>query len=209
MTSRLHSDRMAKAGAVSVVLIVVIAGVAVAAFTAFSLFNSRGDTYEISIDVTAMEISSESGSVYNVMKGDRYYNPETNYCDLISKSKIAYLYTSATMGSRTNYSDTVKRTVQETSDVPSDLSDRIEGNTIRFRTSSASSDVTISFFLLLKGSSSAGDGTVIDIYSSVPGPSGIAVTVDLRDHSEELSLTGNVSSEIKGLLKATITVKSV
>lgn len=212
---RMSSDTAAKVNTVAVAFILVAAG-SVAAFAAYFLVNSNSGTYEITIEVKGMEVSCEKGSVYNVIHGSSYYDPtETDAKTaeqafvLAEPSTIARLYMSAEIDSRVKYSDTVNRDVQKTSAVPSESAE-ISGNSIVFRTSSTDSQIGIAIFLLLKGyTNDPTMGTIVDIYSGSPGSSGVNYRVDLKEHCEDVTLKGNEDTDVKGLLRFTVTVKAV
>jgi hypothetical protein len=201
----LSSDTAAKVNAVGVVILVVIAGAAAAALIAVFSYEGKG-SYTVTVSVEAMEVSSESGHVYNVQKDGKYFNPETGHFDRNTASNKAVLYMSATMGSKTNYSDNVVRNVKPW---PIESPEEISGYNIGFKVTTAESSMKMSVFLLLKGSSNdASEGSIIDIYDEKPGESGISLSVDMKDHTETFELKGNPDSTLKGYLKITVTVKS-
>ena len=201
----LSSDTAAKVNAVGVVILVVIAGAAAAALIAVLSYEGKG-SYTVTVSVEAMEVSSESGHVYNVQKDGKYFNPDTGHFDLDEASHKAVLYMSATMGSKTNYSDNVARYVKPW---PIESPEAVSGYSIGFKVTTAESSMKMSVFLLLKGSSNdASEGSIIDIYDEKPGESGISLSVDMKDHTETFELKGNPDSTLKGYLKITVTVKS-
>lgn len=211
---RISSDTSAKMGAIAAVIIVAGACGIMGAIAFVNMAESTS-TYQITISVKTMEVYTESGYVYNVCKntelGERYYNPETKDFppSQTSPSNKAILYMSATLGSKTNYSDDVIRTVQTGTD---DLhqSQPITDNTIVFKTRTGSSSQIISVFLMLKGSDNdPSNGTVVDIYKDAPGDSGIRIDIDMKDYSKEFSLQGNDASGIIGLLEFRVTVESI
>ena len=209
---RISSDTTAKMGAVAAVIIVA-AACGIMGAIALMNFSGSETTYQVTFDVETMDVYEKSGHVYNVCMstefGDRYYNPETRDFPpfQVSPSNKAVLYMSVTMGSSTNYSDDVIRTVQTD---PVHSSETISGSTLGFKVRTSSSSQIASVFLLLKGSDNdPSNGTVIDIYDKAPGESGIRIDIDMKDHSKQFTLQGNADSEIIGLLKFTVTVKAV
>jgi len=212
---RISSDTMAKVNVFAVVLIVIIGGAA-AAVGVFLLTNNRDtQTYEVTIDVTAMEVATSSGSVYNVCHstplGDRYYNPETGKFDLTSPSNMAYLYVTATTGGVEKFSGICERTVKTSLDWMD--ADKITGNSITFKVTTSSKEQNLTLFLMIKGISNSPEGlksgTVADIHGEGIGQSGVITSVDLKNHTEDKSLMGNEHSEIQGLLGLTVTVKVI
>ena len=201
----LSSDTAAKVNAVGVVILVVIAGAAAAALIAVFSYEGKG-SYTVTVSVEAMEVSSKSGHVYNVQKDGKYFDPETGLFTLNEASHKAVLYMSATMGSKTNYSDNVSRDVKPW---PIGSPEEISGYNIGFKVTTSESSMKMSVFLLLKGSSNdASEGSIIDIYDEKPGESGISLSVDMKDHTETFELKGNSDSTLKGYLKIAVTVKS-
>ena len=201
----LSSDTAAKINAVGVVILIVIAGAAAAALIAVFSYEGKG-SYTVTVSVEAMEVSSESGHVYNVQKDGKYFNPETGHFDRNTASNKAVLYMSATMGSKTNYSDNVVRNVKPW---PIESPEAVSGYSVGFKVTTAESSMKMSVFLLLKGSSNdASEGSIIDIYDEKPGESGISLSVDMKDHTETFELKGNPDSTLKGYLKIAVTVKS-
>ena len=208
---RISSDTSAKMGAIAAVIIVAGACGIMGAIAFVNMAEST-NAYEVTISIETMEVYTASGHVYNVCKttdlGDRYYNPETRGFDLTFPSSKAVLYMSATLGSKTNYSDDVTRTVQTSTPIAS--SETITENTIVFKTRTGSSSQIVSVFLMLKGSdNNPSNGTVVDIYKDAPGDSGIRIDIDMKDYSKRFSLQGNDGSDLIGLLEFTVTVKAV
>ncbi len=212
---RLSSDTMAKVNVFAVVLIVIIGGAA-AAVGVFLLTNNRStETYEITLDITAMEVATASGSVYNVCHstplGDRYYNPVTGEFDLTSPSDKAILYVSATAGGVEKFGERYTRDVRTSLDWMD--ADKITGDSITFKVTSSSKDQTIALFLMIRGISddpkALSSGSVADIYGDSIGQSGINLSVDLKSYTEDKALMGNEHSEIQGLLGITVTVKVI
>ena len=209
---RISSDTSAKMGAIAAVIIVAGACGIMGAIAFVNMAEST-NAYEVTISIETMEVYTASGHVYNVCKttdlGDRYYNPETREFDLTSQSNKAILYMSATLGSKTNYSNDVIRTVQTGTDIIHQ-SQPVTDNTIVFKTRTGSSSQIVSVFLMLKGSdNNPSNGTVVDIYKDAPGDSGIRIDIDMKDYSKEFSLQGNDASGIIGLLEFRVTVESV
>lgn len=207
---RISSDTTAKMGAVAAVIIVA-AACGIMGAIALMNFSGSETTYQVTFDVETMDVYEKSGHVYNVCMstdlGNRYYDPISRHFDLDSPSNKAVLYMSVTMGSSTNYSDDVIRTVQTD---PVHSSETISGSTLGFKVRTSSSSQIASVFLLLKGSDNdPSNGTVIDIYDKAPGESGIRIDIDMKDHSKQFTLQGNADSEIVGLLVFTVTVKAV
>ena len=207
---RISSDTKAKVNVFAVVLILIIGGAAAAVGLSL-LFNNRTTEYEISIEISALEVASESGSVYNVVhstsEGDRYYNPETGKFDLTAPSGKAVLYASATIGSKEKFSEAYVKDVQ-TAKVPA-IGTTISDRTISFKVTSSADSETISIFLMMKGNSGSAYDSVADIFGDEAGQHGINISVDLKNNTEERTLTGNADSEITGLLKLTITTKVI
>ncbi len=207
---RISSDTMAKVNVFAVVLIVIIGGAA-AAVGVFLLTNNKTSEYEITIEISAMEVASKSGSVYNVVhktsEGDRYYNPENRQFDLPAPSGKAVLYASATIGNKEKTSEMYPRDVQ-TAKVPT-IGTTISDKTISFKVKSSSDSEVISIFLMIKGNSGSNYDSVADIFEDEAGQHGIKISVDLKNNTEEKTLTGNACSEITGLLKLTITTKVI
>ncbi len=212
---RLSSDTMAKVNVFAVVLIVIIGGAA-AAVGVFLLTNNRStETYEITLDITAMEVATASGSVYNVCHstplGDRYYNPETGKFDLTSPSNKAYLYVSADIGGVEKYSERYLKDVKTSLDWMD--ADKITGNSITFKVTTSSKEQNMILFLMIRGISDSQEGlksgTVADIHGESIGQSGVITSVDLKNYTEDKALMGNEHSEIQGLLGITVTVKVI
>ena len=212
---RISSDTRAKVNVFAVVLILIIGGAA-AAVGVFMLTNNRGtQTYEITIEITAMEVATSSGSVYNVCHttpmGDKYYNPDSGTFDLDTPSNKAYLYVSATAGGVEKFSGICEKVVRTSLDWMD--ADKITGNTITFKVTSSSEDQNIALFLMIRGISDSPSalpyGTVADIYADEIGQSGLNMSVDLKEYSMDKSLMGNEHSNIQGLLGLTVTVKII
>ena len=200
----LSSDTRAKVSAGAIVAVLGVAAV-IGIVAGVALTYTPTESYTVTIEVTDMEVASDSGSVYNVMRNGYYYDPMTKAFDSATKSTLATLYASFGIGSKENYSDSVLRTVQTGTPTSSAT---IADNRVSFKVSSDESYVTMHIFLMLKGyTNDAADGTIIDLYSSQPGNSGVSYSIDLKDYSETVTLIGNDGSEIRGLLKFTVTVK--
>ena len=209
---RISSDTSAKMGAIAAVIIVAGACGIMGAIAFVNMAEST-NAYQITISVETMDVYTANGHVYNVCKstdlGDRYYNPETREFDLTSQSNKAILYMSATLGSKTNYSNDVIRTVQTGTDIIHQ-SQPVTDNTIVFKTRTGSSAQIVSVFLMLKGcDNDSSNGTVVDIYKDAPGESGIRIDIDMKDYSKRFSLQGNDASGIIGLLEFNVTVESI
>ena len=211
----ISSDTRAKINVFAVILIVVVGG-AVATFGAFMLLNNRStETYEITVEVTAVEVSTESGSVYNIcmdtVGGEKYFNPETGKYDISSPSGKAILYVSATIGGKEKFSDRYYRDVQTVKEPV--VSETVSDSTIKFRLSTSSESQNMTVFLMIRGISdsvsSLGSGTVADIFNESSGQSGLNISVKLKEGVEERTLIGNSDSEIIGLLRMTITTKVI
>lgn len=219
MMRRISSDTMAKVNAFAVALILLVVGSAGILGGFFLLNNSRTTTYEVTIEVTDMQVAESSGHVYNVCNatpgGDRYYDPDFNTVSRITPSDKAILYLSATIDDVEKFSE--RKTVKvQTASVPV-AGEPVQGNTIKFKITTASTDVEVTLFLLLRGaipenSSEASilpDGTPVDIYGDSPGQNGIGKTLNLKEEVREIELTGNAGSDMRGLLKATVTSKVI
>lgn len=219
MMRRISSDTMAKINTFAVALILLVVGSA-AALGGFFLLNSDGSkTYEITIDVSDMEVAEDSGHVYNVCKktvgGDKYYDPRFNTFSLNSESGEAILYLSATLNNVEKFSE---RKIVGVQSVKTPVAGTVDhNNTIVFKVTSSADSVIVTLFLMLRGevpngyseASVLSNGTVVDIYGDSAGQSGINISVDLKDGSEQLDLIGNENSDMRGLLKATVTTKVI
>jgi len=204
---RLSSDTAAKVSTVAVIIVVVIAAGVVAVAAATVLMNSDTESYSVTISVDAMDVATDSGYVYNVMNNGKYFNPNNGHFDRNDPSNIAVLYLSATMGSKTNYSNDAVRVVQTSTEATP--SETITGNTLGFKVRTSDSEMKMSVFLLLKGTShDSSGGTIIDIYDKAPGESGISLSIDMKDNSEVFELKGNAQSSLRGYAKITVTVSS-
>ena len=207
---RISSDTWAKTNAFAVVLILLVGG-AVAAVGVFMLTNNRtNEQYEVTIEITAMEIASDSGSVYNVVhkttEGNRYYNPESGKFDSTSPSGKADLYVSVTMGDKEKFTEKHMRNVQTAKEpaVEETVSEKIT-----FRVTTSSDSEIVAIFLMIGGSSGSDYDSVADIYADNAGQHGINLSVELKDGVEEKTLTGNADSDVRGLVKLTITTKVI
>ena len=212
---RISSDTRAKISVFAVILIIIVGG-AFATFGVFMVLNNKPtSTYEITVEITAMEVSTSSGSVYNVCidstGGKKYFNPESGHFDIDSPSGKAILYISATMGGVEKYSNRYMRDVQTVKSPV--ISETISDSTIKFKVTSSSDTQTMTVFLMIRGVEDSVSylnyGTVADTYNEAPGQSGLNLDVKLKDGVEVENLVGNAESEIVGLLNMTITTKVI
>lgn len=205
---RISSDRSAKMNAVAVVVAVAVAALMGAAVIAMTLFDDDESGYKVTVTVDTMEVADDDGYVYNLMRstalGNRYYNPETGKFDLPSPSGYAILYGEFTVGSSTNYTDDTQLKKVQTSKVPVSSGDVSVGDVV-FNVGNSDS-VKMTVFLKLKGTSTADNGSVIDIHDGTPDTSGAVLNIALKEGSNTYELAGNGDSILRGLIRFTVTV---